>query len=67
MKQKVAVEITVLFDDSVMQPDVNEALGEAIVGLRRMLTFLPSVKGKTARGKEVGFKVVDVQLSVKPS
>lgn len=62
MKQKVSVEITVSFDDGALQPDVDEALVDAIGGLRRMLTFLPQVKGKTARGKEVGFKVVDVQL-----
>lgn len=67
MKQKVMVEITVSFDGAVLQPDVSEALVDALGGLRRMLTFLPQVKGKTARGKEVGFKVIDVQLSVKPS
>lgn len=62
MKQKVKVEITVSFDDAALQPDVDEALVDAIGGLRRMLGFLPQVKGKTARGKEVGFKIVDVQL-----
>lgn len=65
MKQKVIVEITVSFDDAVLQPDVDEALVDGIGGLRRMLTFLPQVKGKTARGKEVGFKVVDVQMPSK--
>lgn len=62
MKQKVKVDITVTFDDGVMQPDVEEALTDALSGLRKMLTFLPAVKGKTARGKEVAFKIVDVQL-----
>ena len=63
MKQKVKVEITVSFDDATLQPDVDEALVDALVGLRRMLGFLPGVKGKTARGKEVAFKITDVQLS----
>lgn len=62
MKQKVKVEITVSFDDAALQPDVEEALLDAVGGLRRMLTFLPQVKGKTAKGKELGFKITDVQL-----
>lgn len=62
MKQKVKVEITVSFDDGTLQPDVEEGLVDALVGLRRMLTFLPPVRGKTARGKEVVFKIMDVQL-----
>lgn len=62
MKQKVKVEITVSFDDATMQPDVDEALVDAIAGLRRMLALLPAVKGKTTRGKQVAFKIVDVQL-----
>ena len=66
MKQKVTVEITVSFDDNLLQPDVNEGLVEAIAGLRHMLAFLPAVKGKTGKGKEVGFKIVDVQLSTAP-
>lgn len=62
MKQKVKVEITVSFDDAALQPDVNEALVDAIGGLRRMLGFMPAVKGKTPKGKEVAFKITDVQL-----
>lgn len=62
MKQQVTVQITVSFDDAVLQPDADEALVDAIGGLRRMLTFLPAIKGKNARGKEVAFKVVEVQM-----
>lgn len=62
MKQKVKVEITVSFDDGTLQPDVEEGLVDALAGLRRMLTFLPAIRGKTSRGKEIAFKIADVQL-----
>jgi hypothetical protein len=62
MKQKVKVQITVSFDDAALQPDVDEALVDAIGGLRRMLGFMPAVKGKTPKGKEVAFKITDVSV-----
>ena len=46
MKQKIKVEITVSFDDATLQPDVEEALVDALVGLRRMLGFLPGEIGR---------------------
>lgn len=63
MKQQVSVTLTVSFDDSVLQPDADEALASAVGNLQRMLSFMPTIKGKTGKGREVSFKVVDVQLS----
>jgi len=65
MKQQVSVDITVSFDDAVLQPDVDEAVVDAIANLRKLLMFLPTVKGKTSRGREVAFKIVDVNLPTK--
>jgi hypothetical protein len=62
MKQQVSVTLTVSFDDSVLQPDAEEALVSAVGNLQRMLSFMPTIKGKTGKGREVSFKVVDVQL-----
>lgn len=62
MKQQVSVTLTVSFDDSVLQPDAEEALASAVGNLQRMLSFMPAIKGKTGKGREVAFKVVDVQL-----
>jgi hypothetical protein len=62
MKQQVSVTLTVSFDDSVLQPDAEEALVSAVGNLQRMLSFMPTIKGKTGKGQEVSFKVVDVQL-----
>ncbi len=61
MKQKIEVKLTVEFPDDTMQPDVNEAVVDAIKSLRGMLTFIPAVKGKTSKGKTVSFKIVDVE------
>lgn len=61
MKQKIEVKLTVEFPDDVMQPDVNEAVVDAIKSLRGMLTFIPSVKGKTSKGKTIAFKITDVE------
>lgn len=61
MKQKIEVKLTVEFPDDTMQPDVNEAIVDAIKSLKGMLTFIPSVKGKTARGKTISFKITDVE------
>lgn len=61
MKQNVRVDITVSFDDGIMQADVDEAALDAIIGLRRMLALLPAVRGKSSRKKEVAFKITDVQ------
>lgn len=62
MKQQVAVTLTVTFDDTVMQPDVDEALKSAVSNLQRMLVLMPAIKGRTARGREVAFKVSDIAL-----
>jgi len=61
VKQNVKVEIVVSFDDQHMQADVDEAVVDAIAGLKKMLVFLPAIKGKSGRGREVSFKIVDVQ------
>lgn len=61
MKQKIEVKLTVEFPDDTLQPDVNEAVVDAIKSLRGMLTFIPSVKGKTAKGKTIAFKITDVE------
>jgi hypothetical protein len=61
VKQKIEVKLTVEFPDDTMQPDVNEAVVDAIKSLRGMLTFIPAVKGKTSKGKTVSFKIVDVE------
>lgn len=60
MKQKVPVILVVDFPDEVLQPDVEEAMQDAIKGLNAMLTLLPSVKGKTKKGKTVPFKIVEI-------
>ena len=61
MKQKIEVKLTVEFPDDTMQPDVDEAVVDAIKSLRGMLTFIPSVKGKTSKGKTIAFKITDVE------
>jgi hypothetical protein len=61
MKQKIEVKLTVEFPDDTMQPDVNEAIVDAIKSLKGMLSFIPSIRGKTVKGKTVAFKVVDVE------
>lgn len=61
MKQKIEVRLTVEFPDDTMQPDVNEAIVDAIKSLKGMLAFIPSVKGKTSRGKTIAFKITDVE------
>lgn len=61
MKQKIEVKLTVEFPDDTLQPDVNEAVVDAIKSLRGMLTFIPSVKGKTSKGKTIAFKITDVE------
>lgn len=63
MKQKVPVVLTVEFPDEVMQPDADEAMQDAIKGLTTMLGFIPSVKGKTKKGKTVAFKIVEIGRS----
>lgn len=61
MKQKVPVTLVVEFSDDVLQPDVNEALQDAVKGLKNMLVFLPAVKGKTKGGKTVAFKITEIE------
>ena len=61
MKQKITVKLTVDFADDTLQPDVNEAIVDAIKGLKGMLTFIPALKGKTSKGKVVSFKLTDVE------
>lgn len=61
MKQKIPVTLLVEFPDDVLQPDVNEALQDAVKSLKGMLMFIPSVKGKTKAGKTVAFKIVEIE------
>jgi len=62
VKQKVKVTLEVEFDDGITQADVDEALEGAVASLRRSLAFVPSLKGKSARGRVVAFKVRVVAL-----
>jgi hypothetical protein len=61
MKQKIEVKLTVEFPDDTMQPDVDEAVVDAIKSLKGMLSFIPSIRGKTSKGKTVAFKITDVE------
>ncbi len=61
MKQKITVKLTVDFADDTLQADVDEAVVDAIKSLKGMLTFIPSLKGKTSKGKTVAFKLTDVE------
>lgn len=61
MKQKIEVRLVVEFPDEALQPDVDEAVVDAIKSLKGMLSFLPAVKGKAKNGKVVAFKIVDVE------
>lgn len=61
MKQKITVKLTVEFADDTLQPDVNEAIVDAVKGLKGMLAFIPALKGKTSKGKTVAFKLTDVE------
>jgi hypothetical protein len=61
VKQKITVKLTVDFADDTLQADVDEAVVDAIKGLKGMLTFIPSLKGKTSKGKTVAFKLTDVE------
>lgn len=61
MKQKIAVKLTVEFSDDNAQADVDEALADAVKNLKGMLLFIPSLKGKSTKGKQVAFKLTDVE------
>lgn len=61
MKQKIPVTLIVEFSDAAMQPDVDEAIVDAIKILRGMLNFIPAMKGKAKNGKTVSFKITDVE------
>jgi hypothetical protein len=61
VKQKITVKLTVDFADDTLQADVDEAVVDAIKSLKGMLTFIPSLKGKTSKGKTVAFKLTDVE------
>lgn len=61
MKQKIAVKLTVDFADDALQPDVDEAVKDAIKNLRGMLLLIPSLKGKTSKGNTISFKLTDIE------
>lgn len=61
MKQKISVKLTVEFADDAAQVDVDEAVSDALHSLKGMLSFIPALKGKSARGKAVSFKLTDVE------
>jgi hypothetical protein len=61
MKQKVRAVITVEFEDKFLQPEVNEALVDALKSLSPMLTFIPALKGRSKRGTTVSFKVKEIE------
>ena len=63
MKQKISVKLTVDFHDDTLQADVDEAVVDAVNSLKSMLTFIPSLKGKTSQGKTVSFKLSDVEVN----
>lgn len=63
MKQRVQVALTVDFPDDVLQPDVDEALGDALSGIKKMLKLLPAVKGTSKTKRTVSFKIVDIDRS----
>lgn len=61
MRQQVRTTITVEFDDKALQPDVDEALADALKNLRPMLLVVPAIKGKSSRGVQVQFKLKDIE------
>lgn len=61
MKQQIIAKLTVEFDDKVMQADVDEAIIDALKGLRPMLLMVPAIKGKSSRGTQVQFKLKDIE------
>jgi hypothetical protein len=61
MKQQIAVKITVEFSDDILQPDVDEAIVEAMKSLKNMLSLLPAVRAKISGGKNIPLKIVDVE------
>lgn len=61
MKQRVSIALTVEFPDDVSQVDVDEALVDALQGLRRTLKLLPAVKGASKTKRQVAFKIVDIE------
>ena len=63
MKQKIAVKLTVDFHDDTLQADVDEAVVDAVNSLKGMLACIPSLKGKTTKGKTVSFKLSDVEVN----
>ncbi len=61
MKQQISVKITVEFADDILQPDVDEAVVEAMKSLKNMLALLPAVRAKISGGKNIPLKIVDVE------
>jgi hypothetical protein len=61
MKQRISTFLTVEFDDSTLQADVEEAATDAIKNMNTALMLLPAVKGKSKSGKTVSFKVKSVE------
>lgn len=61
MKQNIHAIITVEFDDKFMQPDVSEAMVDALKSLTPMLAFIPALKGKSKKGVQVSFKIKEIE------
>jgi len=43
-------------------PDVDEAMADAVKGLKKSLVFLPKLSGTSSRGRKVAFAIKDVEL-----
>lgn len=57
MKRTVLVRLDVEHDDNALEADVAEAVKDAVKHLSAVAAFLPTLKGKSTRGREVKFKV----------
>lgn len=64
VRNKVTVQLEVEFDDKDLPtPDVDEALVDAVKGLKKSLVFLPKITGTSSRGRKVAFAIKDVELA----
>jgi hypothetical protein len=61
----VNLHVSLEFDDKddLPTPDVDEALSDAIKNMKKVLVVLPPIKGNSSRGKQVSFRVKDVELA----
>jgi hypothetical protein len=62
MRRLVKVVLEVEHDDGAADVDVSEAVRDAVKSLSAMAFMLPKLKGKSARGRTVEFKVRSAQI-----